>query len=41
MAALLRKPEYFWPVLWGALAIAMAGVLALEFAFAICPSHRI
>ncbi|MDH5265927.1 MAG: hypothetical protein OEX21_14350 [Betaproteobacteria bacterium] len=33
MAALLRKPEYFWPVLWGALAIAMAGVLALEFAF--------
>ena len=33
MAALLRKPEYFWPTLWGALAIAMAGVLALEFAF--------
>lgn len=31
MAALIRKPEYFWPLLWGSVSIVLAGALAAEY----------
>jgi len=31
MAALFRKPEYFWPLLWGTVSVALAGALAAEY----------
>jgi hypothetical protein len=30
MAAFLRKPEYFWPLVWGSASVVLAGVVALE-----------
>lgn len=30
MAAALRKPEHFWPLVWGAACLALAGVIAAE-----------
>ncbi|MBL0142247.1 MAG: hypothetical protein IPP91_09215 [Betaproteobacteria bacterium] len=33
MATLLKKPEHFWPLLWGAACVALAGVLVLEHLF--------
>ena len=30
MASAFRKPEHFWPLLWGGVCVVLAGVLAAE-----------